>query len=232
METISQNNSKKINILEQSGHPGYFRRDVHELLEYGYMKVRSTINANTEEPTITIRIAKAIKDGLDSIGELPDKFQYYNVTSEEAEIKAKDPNNIKDTHVFYDIVFVESTRTIPRRRYTFEGKRLKKNNFPKTNNFPIRLYCNDGIMRFVNDIYASDSPEAAMIAFFQDEDVNYWFGELTRKFKENEQDNKMQVLEGLTQFQVISKFSNEWFSIHQRITESPVILFHIFLDCV
>lgn len=228
MEKISQNNSKKINILEQSGHPNYFRRDVHELLSFGYTKVRPTINADTEEPTITARLAEAIDKGFNTIGILPERLakKPYSIKAETVEIETKDLKNIKDKHIFYDIVFEEVGQTIPRRRYTFEGKRLKKNKFS------IGLYCADGISRFVEEIYASDCPEAAMIGFYQDADVNYWFKELTRKFKENEQDNKMQLIENLTKKLVISDFSNEWVSLHQRKSKGRIILFHIFLECL
>lgn len=220
METTSQNNYK-INILEQSDYPNYFRRDAHYILGQGYQDVRSKINSETGEVKITVQIYEAIEKRFDGFG-FPEK-----IMNRRYAIKAEDPKTYKDSIKRLDIVVQTTEPSQIRTRYIFEAKRLKKNGFP------IGLYCgDDGIMRFVEEIYASECLESAMIGFYQDSDVNYWFSELTRKFKENEQENKMQVLEGLTQFQVISEFSNEWFSLHKRINGSPIILFHIFLDCV
>lgn len=220
MEITSQNNSK-INILEQSGYPNYFRRDAHYILAKGYQDVRSKINSETGEVKITVRIYEAIEKRIDSFG-FPER-----IMNRRYAIKAEDPKTYKDSIKRLDIVIQTTEPSQIRTRYIFEAKRLKKNDFP------IGLYCgDDGIMRFVKEMYASDCPEAAMIGFYQDSDVDYWFGELTRKFKENEQDNKMQVVESLTPFQVISEFPNEWFSLHQRISGNPIILSHIILDCV
>ncbi|MDQ3749639.1 MAG: hypothetical protein M3367_11625 [Acidobacteriota bacterium] len=227
MEIISPAKPDKIKSFLQSDYPDYFRRDVHTLLAFGYDSIRHEINCDTEEPTITVRMAEAINIGLNTIGHLPDRLQRepYSVFPEPAEIKTKDLKNIKDEYIYFDVVFEESTRTIPRRRYTVEAKRLK------TNGFSIGKYCDDGIMRFVNEVYASAYPEAAMIGFFQDKDVNYWFGELARKFKEDEKHKKMLVELNLTKINVVSQILNEWFSIHQRKSGNKILLFHIFWDC-
>lgn len=219
MEIISQ--TSKINILEQSGYSSYFRRDAHYILANGYQDVRSKINSETGEVKITVQIYEAIEKRFESFG-FPEK-----IMNRRYAIKAEDPKIHKNEIKRLDIV-VQTTEPAQKRiKYIFEAKRLKKNGFP------IGLYCGeDGIMRFVEETYASDCPEVAMIGFYQDTDSKYWFKELTRKFKENEKDNKMQVLEGLTQFQIISEFPNEWVSCHQRVNENPVILFHIFLECV
>ena len=219
METTSQNS--KINILEQSGHPDYFRRDAHYILAKGYQDVRNKINSKTGEVKITVQIYEAIEKRFDSFG-FSEK-----ILNRRYAIKAEDTKIYKEEVKRLDIVVQTTEPSQKRIRYIFEAKRLKKNGFP------ISLYCgDDGILRFVNEIYASDSPEAAMIGFYQDTDVNYWFKELTRKFKENEQDNKIQVVENLTQFQIISEFPNEWFSLHQRKSGSGMLLFHIFLECL
>lgn len=228
MEITAPTKPDKIKSFLQSGYPDYFRRDVHILLAFGYEWIRGEINCDTEEPTITVRMVEAINIGLNKIGLLPDRLQRkpYSVFPEPAEIKTRDLKNIKDEYIYFDVVFEESTRTIPRRRYTVEAKRLK------TNGFSIGKYCDDGIMRFVNEVYASAYPEAAMIGFFQDKDVNYWFDELTRKFKEDEKHKKMSVQLNLTKINVISQISDEWLSIHQRKSGNKIHLFHIFWDCL
>ena len=172
-------------------------------------------------------MTEAINKGLNTIGLLPDRLQRepYSVFAESAEIKTKDPNNIKDEYIYFDIVFVEATRTVPRRRYTVEAKRLK------TNGFSIGKYCDAGVMRFVNEIYASTSPEAAMIVFFQDKDVTYWFDELTRKFNEDGKSKKLSIELDLRKVEIIAPITNEWFSIHKRNSNNKILLFHILWDC-
>lgn len=229
METTSQTNSNKIKNFLQSGYPDYFRRDVHTLLAFGYNSIRSEINYNTEELTITVRMTEAINTGLDTIGLLSDRLQRkpYAVFAESTQIQTRDDKNIKDKYIYFDVVFLESGgRAIPRRRYTVEAKRLK------TNGFSIGKYCDDGIMRFVNEIYASAYPEAVMIGFFQDKDIKYWFDELTRKFKEDEKQNKMAVELNLTKIILISEIPDEWLSTHKRKSGNKIHLFHIFWDCL
>lgn len=224
MATTSPNNLRKISFLK-SGYPNYFRRDVHKLLFFGYERVRPFINFETEEPTITIRIAQEIDKGLDTLGLLPESIlkKRYNVIPEFPKIKIKDPQNIKDEYVRFDIVVLDS-RSLPRRRYIIEAKRLRKNGFA------IGKYCSDGIMRYIEDVYASEFPEAAMIAFWQDSDSAYWFGELARKFKEDKVDDKMAVSQSLESIEIISELPNEWVSIHRRRSGSEIILFHLFLE--
>jgi len=227
METTSHTESKKTKSFFQSiGYPKKFRRDVHSLLNFGYKNVKASINANTQEPTITGRIAKEIDKGLQSIGLLPEALlkPHYVVIPENSEIKLEDLNNIKDEFIRLDIVILDN-RKIPYKRYVIEGKRLKKKNFSQA----IDKYCNVGIMHFVDEIYASDSPEAMLVGFWQDEDAKHWFDELTRKFEENEK--TMNVDEKLISFKVIPEISDEWVSIHQRKSGSKIILFHILLDC-
>lgn len=227
MENILQNNTSKIKSFFQSGYPDYFRRDVHLLLAFGYNSIRNEINPNSEEPTITVRMAEAINTGLNKIGLLPDRLQRepYSIFPEPAQIKNKDPKNIKDEYIYFDIIFEETTRTIPRRRYTVEAKRLK------TNGFSIGKYCDDGILRFVNEIYASAYPEAVMIGFYQDKDVAYWFDELTRKFNEDAEIKKMSIESDLKKVEVIVPITNEWLSIHKRSSSDKIHLFHILWDC-
>lgn len=227
MEIISHPEPKKTKSFFQSiGYSKRFRKDVHILLDFGYKRVRSTINTDTQEPTITGRIAEEIEKGLEQLGLLPEEVlkPHYVVIPENSKIKSTDPNNIKDKFIRLDIVILDS-RKRPYRRYVVEAKRLKKKNFRKA----IDKYCNDGIMRFIDEIYASDSPEAIMVGFWQDEDAKHWLDELTQKFEENEK--TMSVNEKLISIEVIPEISHELFSIHQRKSGSKIILFHILLDC-
>lgn len=223
---------KKIDRIKsffESGYPDYFRRDVHILLSYGYKSIRAEIHCNTEEPTITVRMKEAIYKGLNTIGLLPDKLQKkpYSVSAEPAKIKVKDTKNIKDEYIYFDIVFEEATKTIPRRRYIVEAKKLK------TGDFTIGKYSGEhGIMRFVDEVYASVYPEAVMIGFWQNKDVDYWFDELSRTLKKDKTKNKICFGGKPERYEVIPDISDEWFTIHKRKSGSKILLFHILFECL
>jgi hypothetical protein len=206
-------------------YPSVFRRHAHILIAYGYKAVRPTLNENTEEPTITIRIYQWIKKSLKEYKNLPDIILdcRYNILAEPPLIEEIDIQNIKDTHRFLDIV-VEDSQFIPRQEIIFEGKRLKKGDFT------IVKYCKDGVVRFVDNIYGVDSSEAVLIGFWQDGNVKHWLSELKRSFT-NDSSGTMKVKKNLRSVKIISDFPHEWISRHGRSSGKDIILFHIFLDC-
>lgn len=226
METALPIELKKTKSFFQSvGYSKKFRKDVHILLNFGYKQVRATIDTNTHEPTITGRVAKEIGNGLEQIGLLPEDVlkPHYVVIPEESNIKATDPKNIKDKFIRLDIVILNNQKR-PYKRYVIEAKRLRKDRFK------VDKYREDGVMRFIDELYASDSPEAIMVGFWQDEDAKHWFGELAREFEENE--TTMAFAEKLSSFNVIPEISDEWVTVHQRKSGNKIILFHILLDCL
>jgi hypothetical protein len=206
-------------------YPSVFRRHAHILIAYGYTAVRPTLNKDTEEPTITIRIYQWIKKSLKEYKNLPDMILdcRYNIIAEPPLIEEIDPQNIKDTHRFLDIV-VEDSQFIPRQEIIFEAKRLKKKDFT------IGKYCQDGVLRFVDNIYGTESSEAVLIGFWQDGDVKHWLNQLKKSFA-NDSLGTMKVKKNLRLVSIIKSFPDEWMSRHGRKSGDDIILFHIFLDC-
>lgn len=214
-------------FFQSQGYSRKFRKDVHTLLNYGYKEVKPTLTSETQEPTITGRIAEAIDKGLQELGLLPDEVlkPHYVVIPEFSKIQFSDLKNEKDFFLRLDIVILNNQKR-PYKKYIVEGKRLKKENFIDA----IKKYCDHGIIRFVEEIYASDIPEAIMAGFWQDEDLKHWFDELVQKFDDDE--IKMCVEEKLKPIKIIPEILHEWYSIHRRKSGSKILLFHIFLDCL
>ncbi len=227
METTPNSKLKNIKSFFQStGYPKKFRKDVHILLNFGYQQSRTSLNAKTQEPTITGRIAEEIEKGLEELDLLPESVlkPHYVVIPENSRIKSTDTNNIKDKFIRLDIVILDN-RKRPYRRYVIEGKRLKKKNFSEA----VDKYCNIGIKNFIDEIYASDSPEAILVGFWQDENARHWFDEIIQNFTDNEK--ALSVQDRLIVVKVIPEITDELVSSHQRKSGSKIILFHILLDC-
>ncbi|WP_204103680.1 MULTISPECIES: hypothetical protein [Spirulina sp. CCY15215] len=123
-----------------------------------------------------------------------------------------------------DIV-VECSIFQPRLEYIFEAKRLRKNSCP------IGEYTGeDGLQRFINGIYASECPEAAMIAYIQSDDCDRWEKQLKGKF-DKDSENILKIKQKLQRVIVIEDIPYEWLSEHERATGKPILIHHIFLDC-
>jgi hypothetical protein len=198
-----------------NSYPTFFRRDAHLLLAFGYNQVKSSITDKMKEPEITIKLCREIQNKLESF-DIPEEIYKRRYA-----VKAEDPLEEANEPTFLDIV-VEETKGRPRARYIFEAKRLKKNGFS------IGKYCKEGIKRFVQKKYARKYPEAAMIGFMQSDNVEYWFGELKRKFDEDK--GEMCIDQSLIPCKVIPELQNEWKSTHFREAVENISLFHIFLE--
>lgn len=206
-------------------YPKVFRRHAHILVANGYMAIRSSINKDTEEPTITIRIYQWIKNSLKEYKNLPTVILdcRYNIFAEPPIIDKEDVKNKKDAYRFLDIV-VEDSQFVPRRELIFEAKRLRKGDFT------ISKYCSDGITRFVDSTYGAQSFEAVMLGFWQDATLEHWIKQLTTALKKDAKKN-MKVKKNLRKVKIITGFPDEWMSRHERPLGTDIILFHIFLDC-
>lgn len=214
---MSQNSPFSTLSLSDSYTPA-FRRDAHQLLAWGYEDARNNISSGQEETEITGFIAEAIRNRFDDL-RTPERFNRYSL-SEDSPIS--DENLTGKSRNRVDII-IESSSNKPRPKYVFEAKRLF------TGSHPIGKYTNtEGLQRFVNGKYASQYPEAAMIAYMQNKDIDYWQSELKDNFSSNQ---NLQIISSLNPAIVISSLPNEWSSKHRRTNNSTIVIYHIFLDC-
>jgi hypothetical protein len=199
------------------------REHAHQLLAWAHADVRAELNADINEPTITGLLCEAMKKRIDS-PESPDVYMYYAVGDQDPVSPAGQRGNDR---LRLDINILR-TGMRPQLAYIFEAKRLR------TGGFPIGKYIGDGGMGdFLGCRYARGCPEGAMVALWQDKNVNYWKDELRRAFA-NDLDSKKPVLgieENLESIVVVHSLREHFRSVHRRTDGTLVTLLHAFLDC-
>ena len=113
----------------------------------------------------------------------------------------------------------------PRPKYIFEAKRLRKNGYP------IGRYLGEGGLKcFIQGVYASRYPEAAMIGYVQSDIASYWESELQRSFSKD-LNNDLCSVQILHKAKVLSSMPDVWISKHDRKVGDIITVHHIFLDC-
>lgn len=194
-----------------------FREDAHKLLYWGYKDAFSLIFCSQEETEITGLIVDKINSRLNS-PDTPEEFERYTI-KEDSPFSSEDRKGKKRRRI--DIV-IEENKCKPRRKYSFEAKRLNKKRHH------ISKYTGeDGLLRFIEGTYALEDPEAAMIGYVQDQDPKYWYLELQKQLEK--QKDIFHLIETLTQDAAI--FEHKGFTVHTRNNGKNIIMFHIFLDC-
>jgi hypothetical protein len=197
---------------------GFFRRDSHQLIAWGYMAIRATINPEIDEPTITDFLVRAMKEKLKD-PYLNDRFMRYSV-HENPPIPTN--GRMGKDRPMPDIVVESNTPRTIHPEYVFEAKRLAGKKFT------ISKYCNYGLKRFLDGDYASDWPEVGMIGYVQKGSFENWEKELCQELP-----TKAELLtkKKPEKIRIIDDLEYEWISEHDRKINKPVTVYHIFLDC-
>jgi hypothetical protein len=199
------------------------REHGHQLLAWAHADVRSKIDADTDEPSITGLLCDAMKKRINS-PTTPDVYTYYAVGDQDPVSPAGERGNDR---LRLDISILR-TGIRPQLAYVFEAKRLR------TGGFPIGKYTGDGGMGdFLACRYAQGCPEGTMVGLWQDKDAAYWIRELKRAFDNDiaSKEPRLGILENLKATIVIEPIRDHYRSIHQRSDRSRMILLHAFLPC-
>ena len=194
-----------------------FRRDVFQLIAWGYQIVVQEIRQKHLEEDITGLIRKGIKEKLDE--DLPPRFQCYFAGNEDP-VDDDDDGSLGKKRPRVDIL-IESGRSRPRKRYRLEAKRCAR----RTNT--ISWYA-EGITAFLTRLYARDSPEGGLLGLMQSDDTKYWKEELSTKLKN---DVSLSCQSPLADVDLTPDLAEMTVSVHQRNDGSPIDLYHAFLDC-
>jgi hypothetical protein len=209
--------AENLNLLTLDAYNYGFRRDSHQLLAWGHQDASPQIHCDLMEEEITGLIVEAIEQRLDD-PTTPEKFDRYSVDEEKPiAIEGRTGKNRRRL----DLVVV-SGQSRPRPKYIFEAKRLRKNGYP------IGKYIGeDGLQCFSKGVYASQYPEAAMVAYIQSDTASYWEKELKRTINDDLSCTKQPS----EKVPVIESISDVWVSEHEREHSSSIIVYHIFLNC-
>lgn len=212
--------AEQLNSFAQSAYDYGFRRDAHQLIAWGYQDALPEIHCKLLEEEITGLIVEAIREKLDDPF-TPERFGRYDI-HEEQPISVEGRKGKKRRRL--DVVVV-SGHSNPRPTYIFEAKRLRKNGYP------IGKYLGeDGLKCFIQGVYASQYPEAAMIGYVQSDIASYWESELQRSF-EKDLNNDLCIVQLLQKAIVLSSMPDVWLSKHDRKNGDIITVYHIFLDC-
>ena len=196
----------------------------HELLWWGYEAARPHLHQNQDEESITTDIFVGMQNKLNE----PDLDLSYNRYEPHKEWHVVKGVRTGKSCKRIDVV-VRFTEPRPRQKFCFEAKRLK------TNGHGIGDYIGaEGMGCYLNEDYAEDDPEAAMVGYIQSDDSARWFSELQKRYKRDNGNGLQCVSPSAVALQPIRMHSNiteEWQSEHTRPTRGNIVLYHIFLDC-
>jgi len=194
----------------------HFRRDVFQLVAWGYQIEEAEIRRQHLEPRITGLIRKGINTKLDE--GLPPRFQMYSAHNE-------DPVDDNTSTMGNDRprvdVLIECSGSRPRRRYRLEAKRCAR-----TVN-PIGWYTS-GIDPYLDGRYAQDAPEAGLLGLVQSDSTTYWKDQLVEKLRN---DTTLNCVAPLSDEPITVDLPGTSSSQHTRCNNSPITLLHAFLDC-
>jgi hypothetical protein len=107
--------------------------------------------------------------------------------------------------------------------FSFECKRLK--NLGKN-----RLYIQQGIKRYVENSYARAMPFAGMIGFVEAGDITAIKNDINCRLGGWDEKGELTTMELLRFFKIEEDFEYSYSSKHERVKNTCIRLYHIFLD--
>ena len=195
------------------------RRDVFQLVAWGYKITESEIRQRELEEDITGLIRKGIRVKLDE--ELDPRFRLYFPANEDP---VDDHGTFGKDRPRVDIL-IECSASFPRKRFRLEAKRCARKKY--NSKYTIGWYA-EGITAYVEGLYASDSEEAGLLGLVQSDTPSYWKSELSTHLKK---DKTLSCLTPLTDVDLNPDLPHTSSSQHQRNNASEITLYHVFLDC-
>ncbi|NIV00956.1 MAG: hypothetical protein GWN55_06460 [Phycisphaerae bacterium] len=196
-----------------------FRIHAHHLIYLGYLDARPKMKSGDDETSITGYITEAIQNRL----EAPDPPRWYKQYFVRDDPPIYTEGRTGRARLRLDINIEANWEGRP--NYCFEAKRLRKKGFPVS-----KYVGSEGMECFVNGLYASRYPEAAMLGYIQSDSVEYWREEVMFEI-----DQKAEILHLKSPQQdvkIIEAFPIEWSSKHDRMNVGhPITIYHILLDC-
>jgi hypothetical protein len=195
-----------------------FRTRVFQLLAWGYADARPLVNAVSKEPEITGYIAEAIDDRIND----PATDECYGRFVVRDDPPVRTPGRAGTARRRADLVLQDTTDR-PQRKYVFEGKRLGQGN-------PISRYVGaDGLQLFVDEQYARECGEAAMLGYMQSHDAQHWFRQLKSALRKR--NGALRILDHPRACTINPSLPNVWDTVHGRSSGKSIKLSHVLLDC-
>ena len=197
-----------------------FRKQVHQLIAWGFKDAKTRVNSNDEhEPAITGFIAEATNDRFCAL-DCTKWFSYYSVHDNSP---VKKEGRSGKSRPIPDIIIEAGFKGRP--KYLFEAKRLRKAGFPVS-----KYTASDGIGCFISGLYASEYNESGMLGYVQSDSMEHWQNDV--KSAIDKDSTELRLKSPQRDVRIIEAFPLEWVSEHERDgVPRPIIIFHILLDC-
>lgn len=204
------------------------REDAHQLLAWAYADVRRLLTTANDEYEMT----GFLRDGMDArINSplTPDRFLMYAVHNEKPTSPA---GELGKNRPKLDLQ-IERCGARPKRFFTFEAKRLRDDAASSVTDTMREYLGTRGIGRFVSRHYAPESLEAAMLGCVQAHNAEFWFDRVDVAFRADALKGGLlfAAMAPLKSANVIEDLPDERVSVHSRLDDVPIQIFHLFIDC-
>jgi hypothetical protein len=209
----------KPNLSFFSVYPLSIKKQVHQLIAWGYEDSRSKIKSdNEEEPSISGFIVESIVDRLRAPN-CPAWCKYYFVQEDRPE---RVQGRSGKSRLKPDIVIEANFDGRP--EFVFEAKRLRKNGYGVA-----RYVGPAGMGCFVSGLYAARYGETTMLGYVQSGSLEHWKDEIKNAI--NKSGTELELNSPQHEVEIIDALPFEWVSEHRREgIGRTVTIFHILLD--
>lgn len=192
---------------------------VHEVLQQGYLRLRSSSYHDWDEPAITGELVKSMKDFLRS-DEAPSWTDNFSVHDDPP---VNDGGRTGKRRKRIDIS-VESSTPRPGNTFSFEAKRLAPG-------CPVAKYLGeDGLGCFLRGEYAREDSEGGMLGYVQSADAKHWAGEVSTALSSERSKFEVTGSPHWTEYRFARGPLHSFRSYHTRKSVGkPIAILHSFL---
>ena len=198
-----------------------FRRQVFQLLKWGYERLDLSKYKSSQEEVITGELAKEINN-LVQDRRYPGWVGRFYVHEE---FRINDAHRVGKNRKRIDIKILYIQHG-PRPYYPFEAKRLS------AKGHPINRYLGaEGLGEFLSGSYGRDVSEGGMIGFVQTGSIEQWAIKTQKKIHKSPIDFKLCNQEKCMFVKIVDGLDFCYLSMHNRENGySPISIYHLFLS--
>jgi len=207
---------------DRENYRSAFRRQVFELLKWGYERLDFLAYQDSDEENITGELIKEIRNVTEDRSS--PSWAWHFAIHEDPRINTK--GRLGKWRLKLDIEF-ERTGTGKRPRYPFEAKRLSS----KTHATIGKYLGSEGLGQFISGNYASEQDEAGILGYVQPETPLDWAKKMHDGFRKDQNPLKLRSDGEWVPVSILADFHNCYRSKHNRPSAGkPITLFHVFLS--
>jgi hypothetical protein len=201
-----------------------FIRHVHDLLCRGHHRLNQRSLAALEEPEVTGRLVRAMREETDD-PQCPEWISRNLAVHDEEPIYTGSRQGMARRRV--DISF-ESCNYTPRPRMQFEAKRLHSNK-------SVSQYVGeDGLGSFLagEDAYARDHPDAGMIGYVQQYDQHTWAKRISARLQAHRREFAIPAGGNWQSVELLPNIQGTYRTRHSRpAPQGQISIYHVLLMC-